>query len=127
MKLSVLKLQTKTSIYKKFQRIHASKFKTENPIKFDRSVESSSTPITKPIPETIYAVRPKKPNLELSNSSKILIALFGEREFIKTYDKYRKQLKENKKHDKDTIASYKKVAPENEVRLKIRESELLEK
>ena len=100
---------------------------TENPIKFDRSVESSSTPITKPIPETIYAVRPKKPNLELSNSSKILIALFGEREFIKTYDKYRKQLKENKKHDKDTIASYKKVAPENEVRLKIRESELLEK
>ena len=79
MKLSLLKLQTKTSIYKKFQRIHDSKFKTENPIKFDRSVESSSTPITKPIPETIYAIRPKKPNLELSNSSKMFIALFGER------------------------------------------------
>ena len=56
--------------------------------------------------------RPKKPNLELSNSSEMLIGLFGEREFIKTYDKYRKQLKENKKHDKDSIASYKKVAAE---------------
>ena len=59
----------------------------------------------------------------MSNSSKMLIALFGEREFIKTYDKYRKQLKENKKHDKDTIASHKKVAAEIEVKLKIRESE----
>ena len=56
--------------------------------------------------------RPKKPNLELSNSSEMLIGLFGEREFIKTYDRYRKQLKENKKHDKDSIASYKKVAAE---------------
>ena len=68
-----------------------------------------------------------KPNIELSNSSKIFTALFGEREFIKTYDKYRKQLKENKKHDKDTVASYKNVAVEIEVKLKIRQSELLEK
>ena len=36
-------------------------------------------------------------------------------------------MKENKKHDQDTIASYKKVAAEIEVKLKIRESELLEK
>ena len=57
----------------------------------------------------------------------MLIALFGEREFIKTYGKYTKQLKENKKHDKDTIASYEKVAAEIEIKLKIRESELLEK
>ena len=35
--------------------------------------------------------------------------------------------KETKEHDKDTIASYKKVAAEIEVKLKIRESELLEK
>ena len=40
-------------------------------------------------------------------------------EFIKTYAKYRKQLKENKKHDKDTIATYKKVAAEIEVKIKI--------
>ena len=57
----------------------------------------------------------------------MVIALFGEKEFIKTYDKYRKQLKENKKHNKDTIASCKKVAAETEVKLKVRESELLEK
>ena len=38
-------------------------------------------------------------------------------------NKYRKQLKENKKHDKDTFASHKKVAAEIEVKLKIRESE----
>ena len=73
-------------------------------------METSSTPITKTIPETIYAFKPKKSDLELSNCSKMLTALFGEREFIKTYDKYRKQLKGNKKHDKDTIASDKKVA-----------------
>ena len=57
----------------------------------------------------------------------MLIALFDEMEFIKTYDKYRKQLEENKKYDKDTIASYKKVAVEIEVKLKVRESKLLEK
>ena len=57
----------------------------------------------------------------------MLIALFDEMEFIKTYDKYRKQLEEDKKHDKDTIASYKKVAVEIEVKLKVRESKLLEK
>ena len=51
----------------------------------------------------------------------MLIALFDEMEFIKTYDIYRKQLEENKKHDKDTIASYKKVAVEIEVKLKVRE------
>ena len=28
---------------------------TENQIEFDRSVKTSSTPVTKPIPETIYA------------------------------------------------------------------------
>ena len=64
----------------------------ENQTEFDRSVETSSMPITNPIPETVDAFRPKKPIPELSNSSKILIALFGEKEFIKTYDKFRKQL-----------------------------------
>ena len=57
----------------------------------------------------------------------MLLALFGAREFIKTYDKYWKHLKWNKEHDKDTIALYKKVATEIEVKLKIRETELLEK
>ena len=51
---------------------------TENQIEFERSVETSSTPITKTIPEIIYAFKAKKPNLELSNSSKMLLALFGE-------------------------------------------------
>ena len=92
---------------------------TENQTEFERSVETSSTPTTKTIPETIYEFKPKKPDLELSNSSKILTALFDEREFIKTYAKYRKQLKENKKRDKDTIATYKKVAAETEVKIKI--------
>ena len=75
----------------------------------------------------MYALKPKKPDLELSNSLYMFTALIGEREFIKIYGKYRKQLKENKKHDKGTIASDKKVAPEIEIKLKIRESELLEK
>ena len=57
---------------------------TKNQIEFDRSVETSSTRITQPIPETIYAFRPKKANPELSNSSKMLFALFGEMESIKT-------------------------------------------
>ena len=64
----------------------------ENQIEFDRSVETSSMSITNPIPETVDAFRPEKPNPELSNSSKIPIALFSEKEFIKTYDKFRKQL-----------------------------------
>ena len=100
---------------------------TENQIGFDRSEETSSPPITKPIPEAIYEFKPKKPNLELSNNSKMLIALFGEREFIETSGKYRTQLKENKKHDNNAIASHKKVAPEIEAKLKIRETELLKK
>ena len=58
----------------------------ENQTEYDTSVETSFKQITKSIPEAIYAFRPKKPNLELSHCSKMLIALFDESEFIKTYD-----------------------------------------
>ena len=131
---TIQSLFTETSItYKKCNESISSentsknKYLQEIPENTFFKIHISSTPITKPFPETIYAFKPKKPNLEFCNSSKMLIALFGEMKFFKIYDKYRKKLKENKKHDKDTIASYKKVAAEIEVKLKIRECELIEK
>ena len=70
---------------------------TEKQIEFESSVETSFTSIAKPILETIYACKPKKPNLESCNSSKMPVCLIGEKEFITKIDKYRKQFKENKK------------------------------
>ena len=96
---------------KKFKIKHYDNLQTTQPQEEERSVETSSTPITKPIPENIHAFKPKKPDLELSNSSTMLTALLRERGNLSKHDKYRKQLKENKqtkKNDKDTIASYKK-------------------
>ena len=77
----------------------------ENQIEFKRSVETFFTPITKAILKTTYAFKPQTPNLESTNSSKMPVAIFDEREFIAKYDKYRKQLKETKKHEKYTAVS----------------------
>ena len=88
---------------KKFKIKHYDNLQTTQPQEEERSVETSSTPITKPIPENIYAFKPKKPDLELSNSSTMLIALFRERGNLSKHDKYRKQLKENKQTKKNII------------------------
>ena len=85
---------------KKFKIKHYDNLQTTQPQEEERSVETSSTPITKPIPENIYAFKSKKPDLELSNSSTMLIALFRERGDLSKHDKYRKQLKENKQTKK---------------------------
>ena len=81
----------------------------QNQQEFAKSVSVTSTPaVVKTFilatEETIVSFKQKP--VEYSKSSKMLVKIFGEQDFITKYDKHRKELKRTKNSDKTTEELY---------------------
>ena len=116
-----------------------------NPQEFQSTIQTASTPFEvtktkqinditpnttmtskppKSVPDEILSIKPINCDT-LSNSSKMLVKIFGETELIKQYDMNRKYLKsKGSKHGSMNHKAYMKIIAEIEVKLKNKREEL---